>query len=182
VSNLARAKGLFLPYMLPLFLVYLAEYTINQGVAPTLLFPLESSPFSEFRSFYPTYATLYQLGVFISRSSTPFYRTSNLYLPTFLQILNLVILTLHAMFNFLPSVWIIFGIVFWEGLLGGLVYVNTFADITDNVATEDREFSLSATGVADSGGICVAGLLGMVLETSLCKYQVQRGRDYCRRT
>ncbi|KAK4979582.1 battenin CLN3 protein [Elasticomyces elasticus] len=39
-TNLRRAGGLFFPYMLPLLLVYIAEYTINQGVAPTLLFPL----------------------------------------------------------------------------------------------------------------------------------------------
>lgn len=38
-------------YMVPLFLVYLAEYTINQGVAPTLLFPLAESPFKHFVSF-----------------------------------------------------------------------------------------------------------------------------------
>lgn len=109
--------------MLPLLLVYIAEYTINQGVAPTLLFPLESSPFEEYRSFYPTYNAIYQVGVFISRSSTPFFRVHHLYLPSFLQLGNLVVLTLHAMLNFIPNVYIIFAIVFWEGLLGGLVYV-----------------------------------------------------------
>ena len=41
--------------MLPLFIVYISEYLINQGVAPTLLFPLASSPFAHFRDFYPTY-------------------------------------------------------------------------------------------------------------------------------
>lgn len=34
-SQLRRAKSLLFPYMLPLFLVYLAEYIINQGVSPT---------------------------------------------------------------------------------------------------------------------------------------------------
>lgn len=51
--------------MLPLLLVYIAEYSINQGVAPTLLFPLKETPFSEFRAFYPTYGALYQLGYVI---------------------------------------------------------------------------------------------------------------------
>jgi hypothetical protein len=109
--------------MLPLLLVYIAEYTINQGVAPTLLFPLHSTPFGEFRSFYPTYNAIYQVGVFISRSSTPFFRVHHLYAPSFLQMVNLLLLTLHALFNFIPNVYIIFIIVFWEGLLGGLVYV-----------------------------------------------------------
>ncbi|KAJ9649298.1 battenin CLN3 protein [Coniosporium tulheliwenetii] len=167
--------------MLPLLLVYIAEYTINQGVAPTLLFPLDRSPFAAYRSFYPTYNAIYQLGVFLSRSSTPFFRIHDLYFPSFLQCLNLLLLTLHALFNFIPSVWIIFGIVFWEGLLGGLVYVNTFAEITDNVRSEDREFSLGATSVSDSGGVCVAGFLGMAFEVWLCDWQVAHGRDYCRR-
>ena len=46
--------------MLPLLLIYIAEYTINQGVAPTLLFPLESSPFHHYRAFYPTYNAIYR--------------------------------------------------------------------------------------------------------------------------
>jgi len=167
--------------MLPLFLVYLAEYTINQGISPTLLFPLESSPFSSYRSFYPTYAAIYQAGVFISRSSIAFVRIPHLYPPSFLQVANAVLLTLHALFNFLPNAWIIMIVIFWEGLLGGLVYVSTFAEIADKVAPEDREFSLSATSVSDSAGICAAGFVGMVVEGWLCNYQVRHGRDYCKR-
>jgi battenin len=181
-QNLRRARRLFFPFMLPLLLVYVAEYTINQGVAPTLLFPLKDSPFKHFRAFYPAYNAIYQAGVFISRSSTPFFRIHKLYLPSFLQVLNLVILTAHALFNFIPSVYIVFAIVFWEGLLGGLVYVNTFAEIRDTVPKEDREFSLGATTVSDSGGICIAGVIGMAFEVWLCKWQVDRGRDYCKRT
>ena len=168
--------------MLPLLLVYIAEYTINQGVAPTLLFPLDATPFEHFRSFYPTYNAIYQVGVFISRSSTPFFRIHNLYFPSLLQVLNLTLLTGHALFNFLPNVYIIFVVVFWEGLLGGLVYVNTFAEISDRVPTEDREFSLAATTVSDSAGICIAGLVGMVFEVWLCGWQVAHGRDYCKKT
>ncbi|PWY89413.1 CLN3-domain-containing protein [Aspergillus sclerotioniger CBS 115572] len=166
-ANLRRAKGLFFPFMLPLLLVYVAEYTINQGVSPTLLFPLEGSPFEHFRAFYPAYNAIYQVGVFISRSSTPFFRIHDLYLPSFLQIVNLAVLTLHALFDFIPSVYIVFAIIFWEGLLGGLVYVNTFAEIGDRVPKEDREFSLGATTVSDSAGICIAGFVGMLFEVWL---------------
>ncbi|RMZ71056.1 btn1 [Pyrenophora seminiperda CCB06] len=179
-ANLNRARGLFFPYMLPLLLVYIAEYTINQGVAPTLLFPLDSSPFDEYRSFYSTYNAIYQVGVFISRSSTPFIRIHHLYIPSFLQVANLVLLALHAMFDFIPSYYIVCIIIFWEGLLGGLVYVSTFAEITDNIPKEDREFSLGATSVSDSAGICIAGFLGMAVEVSLCRWQVDHGRNYCK--
>ncbi|KAF5663713.1 BTN1 [Fusarium heterosporum] len=180
-DRLNKVKVLFVPYMVPLLLVYVAEYTINQGVAPTLLFPLDESPFDEFRAFYPFYGFLYQLGVFISRSSTPFLRIRHLYLPSMLQVANLVLLTFHAMYFFLPSVYIVFLIVFWEGLLGGAVYVNCFAEIMENVPAEDREFSLGATTVSDSGGISIAGLISIVMETKLCNYQVAHGRDWCQR-
>lgn len=179
LAHLNRAKALFFPYMLPLLMVYVAEYTINQGVAPTLLFPLQSSPFSKHRSFYPFYNFLYQLGVFVSRSSTPFIRIHHLYLPSFLQVGNLVLLTLQSLLNFIPSVYLVFIVIFWEGLLGGAVYVNTFAEIMEHVPTADREFSLSATSVSDSAGICIAGFVGMAMETWLCDWNVQHGRDWC---
>ncbi|GAB7352838.1 hypothetical protein MBLNU459_g3447t2 [Dothideomycetes sp. NU459] len=181
MTNLSRARGLFFPYMLPLLLVYVAEYTINQGVAPTLLFPLDETPFDHYRAFYPTYNALYQLGVFISRSSLPFVRIQSLYTPTLLQCLNLGLLTAHALNPFIPNVYFIFVVTFWEGLLGGLVYVSTFRRIREEVKEEDREFSLGATTVSDSGGICIAGFVGMALETGLCNRQVAQGRDWCRK-
>ncbi|KAI0545384.1 Batten's disease protein Cln3 [Xylaria curta] len=180
-ANLRRAKALFFPYMLPLFLVYVAEYIINQGVSPTLLFPLESSPFTELRDFYPMYGFLYQIGVFVSRSSVAFIRVRQLYLASIFQVGNLVLLTLHSLFDFIPNVYVVFLIVFWEGLLGGGVYVNTFAEIMENVPLSEREFSLGATSVSDSAGICVAGFISMAMEVWLCNYQVQHGRDWCKK-
>ncbi len=60
------------------------------------------------------------------------------------------------------------------------MYVNTFAEIMDRVPNSEREFSLGATSVSDSGGICVAGFVGMLLEGALCEWQVRRGNNYCR--
>lgn len=179
--NLKRMRALFVPYMIPLFLVFMAEYAINQAVAPTLLFPVDESPFREYRGFYPFYGFLYQLGVFISRSSTPFIRIHNVYLPSLLQVGNLALLLLQSLAFFIPSVYIVFIIIFWEGLLGGAVYVNSFAEILERVPAEDREFSLSAASVSDSAGICLAGFVGIPLEPALCSFQVSQGRDWCRR-
>ena len=58
--------------------------------------------------------------------------------------------------------------------------MNTFAEIGDRVAEEEREFSLGAVSVADSAGICVAGFLSVVVESGLCAWQVRRGKDWCR--
>ncbi|KAK5175727.1 battenin CLN3 protein [Saxophila tyrrhenica] len=178
--KLLRARTLIIPYMFPLFLVYFAEYTINQGVAPTLLFPLASTPLKHYRAFYPTYSALYQLGVFISRSSLALFRVRSLYVPSFLQVANLVVLTIQALWPFMPNVYFVFAIVLWEGLLGGLVYVSTYAAVREEVAEEDREFSLGAVAVSDSAGICLAGFLGVGMESALCSWQVGHGRDWCR--
>lgn len=180
-SNLRRVRALLIPYMGPLFLVFMAEYAINQGVAPTLLFPVDQSPFREYRGFYPFYGFLYQLGVFVSRSSTPWIRISHLYAPSLLQVANLLLLVAHSLYFFIPSVYIVFLVVFWEGLLGGAVYVNSFAEMLEKVPAADREFSLSVATVSDSAGICIAGLIGIPLEPWLCSYQVAHGRDWCRR-
>lgn len=40
--------------------MYLAEYVINQGISPTLLFPIDEMPFDRYRDAYVTYGTLYQ--------------------------------------------------------------------------------------------------------------------------
>ena len=61
------------------------------------------------------------------------------------------------------------------------MYVNTFAEISEKVPTGEREFSLSATTVSDSAGICVAGFVSMAVEVWLCDLQVRGGRDWCRR-
>lgn len=58
--TLNRLKPLVIPYMIPLFLVYISEYIINQGISPTILFPIEDMPFSKYRDAYVTYGTLYQ--------------------------------------------------------------------------------------------------------------------------
>jgi battenin len=117
----------------------------HQGVAPTLLFPLEEMPFKAIRDAYPTYQTLYQLGVFISRSSSIFIRIHNIYLPSILQFCILCFLILQSLFVIIPSIYPLFVIIFCEGILGGLVYINAFHEVHDREhANEDREFALGA--------------------------------------
>ncbi|KAK5704922.1 battenin CLN3 protein [Elasticomyces elasticus] len=159
-TNSRRTLPLLRPYMLPLFLVYTAEYTLNQGVLPTVLFPLQGTPFSEYRAFYPTYSFIYQAGVFVSRSSLPFLRIRQLYTPAMLQVANLALLAIQALTPFIPSVWIVFGIVFWEGLLGGLVYVSTYAAVREEVQEEEREFSL---GVVTPSATSISSILISVM-------------------
>lgn len=176
---LPKIRQYFFIYMLPLSIVYFAEYVINQGVAPTMLFPLEETPFTTFRDSYVAYGTLYQFGVFISRSSGSMIRLKNLYLLGFLQVINLIICILQSLYMFIPSIWIIFVLIFYEGLLGGAGYVNTFMSVSEQVESHEREFALGCVGISDSFGIVMAAGISLWLEPSLCHFQVDSGRDWC---
>jgi len=102
-------------------------------------------PFHSIRDAYPTYQTLYQLGVFISRSSSIFFRIHNIYLPSILQFSILCLLILQSLFVIIPSIYPIFVIIFIEGIFGGLVYVNAFHEVREREHEDgDREFALGA--------------------------------------
>jgi battenin len=45
-----------------------------------------------------------------------------------------VFFTLEVIYLFVPSIWIIFAAVLWEGLLGGAAYVNTYYRMSTEVS------------------------------------------------
>lgn len=177
--TIARLRPFVIPFMIPLFLVYISEYIINQGISPTLLFPIEEMPFTKYRDAYVTYGTLYQLGVFISRSSSAFVRIRRVYIPSLLQALNLVLFIYQSLYMIIPNVYLIMLLVFYEGLLGGASYVNTFLLVSETVPLQDREFAMGSVGMSDSAGVVCAGLVSMWLEKYLCSYQKATGRPWC---
>lgn len=144
-------KPMLLPFILPLVLVYLFEYTINQGVAPTLLYsvpkPSEHLLLSWFiknlHDYYPLYQLTYQAFVFLSRSSlsllqVPPIPRSLLWLPAVVQLAILILLTsesLYAWFreSLARSLCMVF--VGVEGLAGGWAYVSVFY----RIGTTQRE-------------------------------------------
>lgn len=177
-------RPLIKPFMIPLCSVYAFEYLINQGISPTLLFPLDDLPrwlFGTYRDIYVVYGFVYQSGVFVSRSSLTFgFIFPRLYVLSGLQLLN-VILALSQALNDYPfgSIYPVILLIFYEGLLGGLSYVNTFLGVSQNVKHDKRELSMACVGISDSFGIMIAGFLSLWLEKSLCAQQVSRGQDWC---
>ncbi|XP_015608291.1 battenin isoform X3 [Cephus cinctus] len=153
-------------YMIPIGLVYLFEYFINQGLFELI----------EFDGIWLTHAQQYrwlqvdyQIGVFISRSSVNLITINKIWLMAVLQFLNVIVLTFETLFYYIPNIWIVFAIVLWEGLLGGGAYVNTFYKMSKEVPQEEREFSLGMTTMADSLGIALAGWLSMPVHNAICK-------------
>lgn len=86
-DKLRLVKPMVWGYMLPLATLMLLENTTIQGILPTSLFhlPLQFPGvisslelFKSTRDFYPTYITIYQLFVFVGRTSINFVRFPNL--------------------------------------------------------------------------------------------------------
>ncbi|KAJ3882230.1 batten's disease protein Cln3 [Lentinula edodes] len=202
-------RPLLTRYMLPLFFVYLFEYTINQGVAPTLLYPVPSPDrywllskiIHTIRDYYPLWQLIYQTTVFLSRSSIsigiPPLPPNLLPLPSVLQGFILLLLAFESSIGFYAddaeglSIITVFALISLEGICGGLAYVNAFYRINQEHpdpssahnmerAKQEKEFKIGSIGFADSSGILFASLLAVPTELALCKAQTRRGKMLCK--
>lgn len=52
---------------------------------------------------------------------------------TLFQMANAAFFSAEAYFLFLPSIWIVLAVIFFEGLMGGGAYVNSFYAIREEV-------------------------------------------------
>ncbi|KAH8873833.1 Protein BTN1 [Schistosoma japonicum] len=145
--------------------VYFFEYLINQSLFELLYFPSISLTAPE---QYRWYQVLYQLGVFLSRSSVNFIHLTTTWLMPLLQGINFVICLLQVIYGFIPYIWIMFFVIFYEGCLGGLTYVNTFYNIIQETSPIYREYAMALAAVSDSIGVAGAGILAIPLHNWLC--------------
>ncbi|KAL9709372.1 battenin CLN3 protein [Leucoagaricus gongylophorus] len=201
-------KPLLTKYMLPLFLVYLFEYTINQGISPTLLYPVPSPDkhwllgkiIHSIKDYYPFWQLVYQATVFLSRSSIsfglPVLPARLLPLPAIMQTIIFSLLFIESAHGFFPidseaiSISFVFTLISIEGICGGLAYVNVFYQLNQENSDSDlnqdlervkqeKEFKIGSIGFADSLGILLASILAMPTEVELCRAQIHRGKSLC---
>ncbi|CAI2299395.1 unnamed protein product [Caenorhabditis sp. 36 PRJEB53466] len=168
-SKLHKTRPL-LKFMVPLISVYLAEYYINQGLLELLEFDCAHGLSMSSESQYRWFQVTYQLGVFISRSSSNLVTIPTKLLPflAVLQILNASLFTFAAIFTFLPHIFIAFCVILFEGFLGGASYVNTFRAVHREIPCENREFSMGVVSISDTIGIVFAGFLAMPVHNKIC--------------
>eukprot|EP00554_Chaetoceros_debilis_P012763 CAMPEP_0194120850 /NCGR_PEP_ID=MMETSP0150-20130528/44668_1 /TAXON_ID=122233 /ORGANISM="Chaetoceros debilis, Strain MM31A-1" /LENGTH=506 /DNA_ID=CAMNT_0038813047 /DNA_START=55 /DNA_END=1572 /DNA_ORIENTATION=+ len=152
------------PYMVPLFVVYFTEYSLQSGVWPAIGFPVDDEDARD--SFYVISSWCYQAGVFISRSSGTFFTAPMwaIWLMPVLQAMNLIMFCLIASHHFwyIPS--LLYVIAFYVGLLGGGVYVHGYKRINADMPRHVREFALSTTSMADDLGVAFADLCGLFIQ------------------
>lgn len=179
LQNESLTKREYLPtliftYMLPLSLVYFAEYTINQGVLGTLTVFKDAKPY-QVESTYRGLQLAYQIAVFISRSSIHIIKLPVLWPLPVLQLINLVILTLSSLFVWLPNLFAAYVVVVWEGLLGGLTYVNAFYRMRKETPPHLREWALGTATVGDAAGVSLAAFVSIWLESAILIFRAKSG-------
>lgn len=69
----------------------------------------------------------------------------------------------------MPSIWILFVLTVWEGLLGGGAYVNTFYRITKEEPDDRKQFAISMTAISDAIGITLAGIAAIPSHNAICR-------------
>ncbi|XP_071546715.1 battenin isoform X2 [Panulirus ornatus] len=154
-------------YMIPLGMVYVAEYVINQGLLELIYFP-QNKVWMNHHDQYRWYQVTYQIGVLISRSSVNLIHVHHIWMTSVLQWINLVIFLTCAIFWWIGSIWMVLLLIFWEGLLGGAAYVNTFYRISQEVDSYYKEFAMGITTVSDSLGVAMAGIIAIPLHNVIC--------------
>jgi battenin len=157
------------PYMVPLFLVYYAEYAIQSGIWSAIGFPVSSK---EARSAFYLYSNwIYQAGVLVSRSSGVYVKATmtHLWIMPVLQVGIFIFLLINAYIH----IWYdnsILTLSFLVGLLGGAVYVQAFSLMSEQVPPYLKEFSLSAASIADSFGIALADISAIFIQAAIYRY------------
>jgi len=114
IKKFKKIPGL-LKYMIPLGLVYLFEYFINQGMFELINFEgISVNAADQYRWLQVDY----QIGVFISRSSVNLVHIKQTWIMAALQLINVVIYTTEVIYYYIPYFWIVLLLTLWEGLLG----------------------------------------------------------------
>ncbi|KAL3159139.1 hypothetical protein ABBQ32_011133 [Trebouxia sp. C0010 RCD-2024] len=165
------------PYMVPLCVVYFAEYAMQTGTWTAIGFPVTDAEARQ--RFYSASNWCYQVGVFVSRSSGLAYQATVpvLWLMPALQLLLLLFFTTVAVSHWLYS-WVLLAPCLITGLLGGAVYVNAFTLISRQVDPLRREFSLAAASLGDSLGIAFADIAGILIQGCLYKVNTIPGASF----
>lgn len=114
----------------------------------------------------------YQIGVFISRSSVNLLQINKIWLMTIFQFLNVVFILTEVLTFFSPTIWLVFAVVLWEGLLGGSTYVNTYYRMSKEIPEERRNFALGIVPVSDSIGIAIAGIIAIPTHNAICRMPI----------
>ncbi|KAH9057339.1 batten's disease protein Cln3 [Lactarius vividus] len=167
----------------PMLPRYMFEYTINQGVAPTLVYPIstpDSSPVfgrivHSIRDYYPLWQLVYQSTVFLSRSSLSLGLPP---LPTRAISIPSPILSSESALGYFPDA-LAPGLVFCLIISVPSFCFQRFPKLIHQSVNANVLSRWEQSGWRTHWGSWLQSLVAMPTEVALCRAQVGRGRSLC---
>ncbi|KAF7632707.1 Battenin [Meloidogyne graminicola] len=169
LSKLKMAMPL-LRYMIPVTVVYFAEYVVTSGLSQLIHFDCEHSFGLSLDSQFRWYFTVYLFGVFCSRSTIVLINVPLiiLYLLPIIQCLIMAILYFHSIYFFIPHIFIVFALIFILGVISGISYAGTLDRVHRKSSLKTREFNMAVVASSDTTGICLAGFASIFVHNYIC--------------
>lgn len=119
-------------------------------------------------SQYRWYQFVYQIGVFVARSIGTCISIQSVWWMSLGQLVNVIYFIVQISSGQITNIWLIFVVVFWVGIVGGMGYVHTFWQIATKVPHLQQKFSFGIMTIAESFGIAFGGLAAIPLHNILC--------------
>lgn len=88
------------------------------------------------------------------------------------QFINVIIILAEVLTYFSPTIWLIFAVVFVEGLFGGAAYVNAFFRMSQEIPKNRQMFAMGIASVADTVGVTLAGIIAIPVHNAICKLPI----------
>ncbi|KAN0023595.1 hypothetical protein ACTFIV_007982 [Dictyostelium citrinum] len=149
-----------------LALVYFFEYVASVGGGDLAIKKDPNNDDFFIANAFAIFSFCYQLGVLISRSSLQFIKIKHIGVITILQGINMVFWIIQAKYKMVTSVWVLFILMVYCGLLGGASYVNIFYLILHDkkIPNEDRELCINYAALLVTVGITLAACFILLMD------------------
>ena len=169
-------------YMVPLFLVFWAEYACQSGAwtAFALPEPRRIDDAGSRLNAYHTFNLLYQCGVLVSRASGMLFTLPRpvLHALVVLQVALLVGFVGDAATQTITG-WPLHAGALAVGLIGGTLYVQMFLLVDREVPPAKREAALATCTCADTAGVLVGEFTGLLAQLCLFDHLNLPARGHC---
>ncbi|ROT66770.1 hypothetical protein C7M84_015182 [Penaeus vannamei] len=153
-------------YIFPLSVFYMMMYLTNQGLLEMVFFPGSILTHAQQYSWSNTTRCL---GTLISRSAHKFFLIPNAWIYNGLALVILIVVGTEASYHYLPSEYIIFSLLFLQGLLEGAAFRTTVFRIQNKTTEKEQEFCLGVFPVSLFLPAVLAGLASLPTHDYLCE-------------
>ena len=156
------------PYMSPLFLTYACQYCMQSGMWASIGFPITDV---DSRNAFYVYANWsYQLGSFMARTSGLWFSlpVNAVWALSLLQAMFAIFFELVVKTTFISD-WSLLFFSWWVGMNGGLVFVNAFKLIANDLPPQKAEMSLTTAPIAKATGVITGTVMGLFVQCDAYK-------------